>query len=409
MALEEIGLRATDDHLAQVVGERIRFYRSSAHKTKTVVAGLTGITPDYLYQIERGQKLPALPVLAQLAEVLHVELGKLLDSVPVQSRPWTDDLAANAICRALINPPTAPSGSPDGEVLHRAVLDAWTTWQTSPRRYSVVTTRLPALIASAETALRRDEPSGRRAAHRSASDLYCLLRTVTKRIGRGDLSLMVVDRAVRAAEMADDPVRLAGAHWNMSQVLLADGQADAAEAVAMQAIHDLRPLRASGSLDAMALSGALLLIAAIAAVRNGDAWSARDRLHQAAPLADRTGERNTCWTAFGPTNVAMYSVSVEVESGEAAEGLRLAERIEHDHAPSIERRVAFLLDQAKGYQQRRDYGSSVLLLQTALQEAPEDVRYRPAAHQLIRTAIERGRRSVSAEALRLATQVGLLP
>lgn len=32
------------------------------HQTQAVVAGLSGITTDYLYQIERGKKLPALPV-----------------------------------------------------------------------------------------------------------------------------------------------------------------------------------------------------------------------------------------------------------------------------------------------------------------------------------------------------------
>jgi hypothetical protein len=200
---------------------------------------------------------------------------------------------------------------------------------------------------------------------------------------------------------------LAAAHWNLTQVLLADGQAEGAEAVAVQAKDSLRVLVASGDVDAMALSGSLLLIAAIAAVRGGDAWTARDRLHEAAPLARHVGERNTCWTAFGPTNVAMYAVSVEVESGEAVEGLRLAEKIDHDRSPSIERRVAFLLDQAKGFGQRRDFASALLLLTTAEREAPEDVRYRPAAHAVLRAVIERGRRSVSAEASRLAGRVGL--
>jgi hypothetical protein len=43
----------------------------------------------------------------------------------------------------------------------------------------------------------------------------------------------------------------------------------------------------------------------------------------------------------------MYAVTVEIEAGEVAEGLRLAEQIDHRRSPSIERRVAFLLDQAK--------------------------------------------------------------
>ncbi|MGH3516209.1 MAG: hypothetical protein ACRDQ7_02075 [Haloechinothrix sp.] len=103
----------------------------------------------------------------------------------------------------------------------------------------------------------------------------------------------------------------------------------------------------------------------------------------------------------------MYAVSIEVATGEAVEGLRLAEQVEHDRSPSIERRVAFLLDQAKGYQQRRDYASALLLLQTAEAEAPEDMRYRPAAHQILRAVTERGRRSVAQQAVRLACRAGL--
>ncbi|GAB3001127.1 MULTISPECIES: helix-turn-helix domain-containing protein [Amycolatopsis] len=395
------------DHLAHVVGERIRFYRTTARRTKAVVAGLAGITPDYLYQIERGQKVPTLAVLAELATVLHVDLGELLGVVPPPPRQHTDSAAADALYRALVSPATPVPGFRGNDEVRRAVLDAWRTWQTSPHRYTALTAQLPTLIGETEAALRGADAAGSRAAHRSAADLYCLVRTVTKRVGRGDLSLLVADRAVRAAEEADDPVRLAGVRWNLTQVLLADGQTEGAEAVAMHAVDELRPFRANGNLDALAVSGALLLIAAIAAVRNGDAWGARDRLRLASPLAEKTGERNTCWTAFGPTNVAMYAVSIELESGEAAEGLRLAERIEPQHSPSIERRVAFLLDQAKGYQQRRDYARSLRLLETAASEAAEDMQFRPTAHKLLRTTIERGQRSVSAEASRLAGQIGL--
>jgi hypothetical protein len=103
----------------------------------------------------------------------------------------------------------------------------------------------------------------------------------------------------------------------------------------------------------------------------------------------------------------MYAVTLEVESGEAVEGLRLAAQVDHERSPSIERRVAFLLDQAKGYAQRRDFATTLTLLGTAEQDAPEDVRFRPAAHTLLRTVIERGRRTESAGAVRLAADIGL--
>jgi len=42
------------DRLAQVTGERVRSLRLRHGKSQTVVAGLAGISTDYLYEIERG-------------------------------------------------------------------------------------------------------------------------------------------------------------------------------------------------------------------------------------------------------------------------------------------------------------------------------------------------------------------
>lgn len=398
------------DHLAETIGERVRFYRTASRRTKAVVAGLAGITPDYLYQIERGQKVPTVAVLTQLADVLRVSVGELLgtgEREPQQVRT----AAGEAIYRALTNAISANDGEPpDVPMLRRRVLNAWQTWQTSPRRYSQLTAQLPTLIADIEFTARigqADRNSNRRDIHGCASDLYGLLRTVTKRMGRVDLSLLAADRAIRFAEAADDPNRLAAAHWNMAQVLLADGIPEAAETVAVKAAEKLQPFLHDGAVPVTALYGSLLLLGAIAAARHGDAWKARDRIRHVAPLATHTGECNAYWTAFGPTNVAMFAVSVEVESGEAVEGLRLAEHVDHDRSPSIERRVAFLIDQAKGHEQRRDFASALTLLTAAEKEAPEDMQYRPAAHTVLRSIVKRGRRHVAAEASRLALRVGL--
>jgi tetratricopeptide (TPR) repeat protein len=329
-------------------------------------------------------------------------------------RTTTDRVKAatgHALYRALTTPPVLPAAPIDLETLRAQVGTAWRLWQTSRERYTELTTRLPSLISRTEQALRANRAAAElpqhRDAERLAADLYALVRTVAKRLGRVDLSLVAADRAVRAGEAGDDPLRLAAARWNVAQVLLADGEPEGAETVAVQALNELRPWTAGGDLDAIALQGALLLIAAIAAARLGNPWQAHERLGAAEPLAALTGERNSFWCVFGPTNVAMYRVSVEMETGQATEGLRLAEQVNHDRSPSIERRVAFLLDQAKGHQQRRDYASALLLLGTAEREAPEDMQYRPSAHVILRSVIERGRRPVAAEAARLAGRIGL--
>ncbi|MFJ2817553.1 helix-turn-helix domain-containing protein [Streptomyces sp. NPDC087294] len=43
------------------IGDRIRHYRGG--RRQDAVAGLVGITPDYLSQIGRNLKVPSLPIL----------------------------------------------------------------------------------------------------------------------------------------------------------------------------------------------------------------------------------------------------------------------------------------------------------------------------------------------------------
>ncbi|WP_394615249.1 helix-turn-helix domain-containing protein [Lentzea sp. JNUCC 0626] len=397
-----------DEQLAATIGERVRLRCLASRLPKTVIAGLAGITADYLYQIERGLKLPTVTVLKQLAEVLHVSADELLSSSPKRGASTRPGAAGDALYRAFTRPLPPDAAAVDLKALQHNIFGAWQTWQTSATRYSELTPDLPALVVETEQALRsaaNSSAADRREVQFCAADLYALLRSVAKRLGRVDVSLLAADRAIRAGENADDPLRLAMAQWNLAQVLLADGEAEGAEDVAMQAAEALSP-QAAEDLDAVALRGALLLVGSIAAARQGNVWQARERVQTVEPLAKRTGERNTLWTVFGPTNVAMHAVSVEVEAGAAADGLRLAERIDHDRSPSIERRVAFLLDQAKGQVQRRDFGSALVMLSATEREAPEDLKHRPAAHKLLETLVQRARRSVATEAARLATRVG---
>lgn len=399
-----------DERLAHEIGGRVRAARTAGHQTQAVVAGLAGITTDYLYQIERGKKLPTIPVLMRLANALRLPVARLLGQAPASAVRHQAVEAGATLHHALTGVTLPRKPRPVGELRQR-VDAAWYTWQSSPQRYSQLITRLPVLIADIELTAQCYQADVDRAERRMtqgcAADLYGLLRTVAKRLGRVDLALLVADRGLRAAESADDPRRLGAARWNLAHVLLAEHQAGGAEAVVTHAAEAVQPLARSGDLDAMAVYGALLLLGAMASARRGEVWVARERVREAELVATRTGEHNAFWTAFGPTNVAMHAVSIEVEAGDTAEALRLAERVDHDRSPSIERRVAFLLEQARSHQRRRDYASTLLLLQAASREAPEDVGYRPAARQLLDAVIQHGRRPVAAEAVRLASSVGL--
>lgn len=187
-----------DEQLARAIGERVRGRRTTERRKQAVVAGLTGITADYLYQIERGLKLPTIAVLWKLGEVLGVSVGELLGQEPATSGRPPHTVAGEAIYRALVRPVTA--AYPPITELRERLAQAWWAWQTSPQRYSQLVDQLPQLIVDTESAVQAHQAesvTGLRHAKSCAVDLYSLVRTVTKRIGRFDLSLLAADRAVR--------------------------------------------------------------------------------------------------------------------------------------------------------------------------------------------------------------------
>jgi transcriptional regulator with XRE-family HTH domain len=394
------------------VGERVRFYRQARRKTQAVVAGLAGVTEDYLSQIERGLRTPSTALLHRLARALGVPTSVLFGESPAEAATPGHPLSA-AINTALASRGTADNGpAPDLALLRDRVEAAWVSWQASQHRYTQTGPLLPSLITDVESAtraLRRsDDAAQRREAHRTAADLYFLLRTFTKRIGRTDLSLLVADRGLRAAEDADDPLRIAAARWNLGQVLLTTGEPEVAEEVTIKAAEEIRP-HPDTDHDHAALYGALWLVAAIAAARNGDGWTARERLREhARPAAARTGEGNVLWSVFGPVNVGLHAVSVEMETGEASEALRLADDIDASASPSIERRATFALDLARCYDQRHEDAGVLLYLLSAEQESPEDLHYNLLARDLVRGLLRRARPSLAPKVRDLAQRIELV-
>ncbi|WP_262705262.1 MULTISPECIES: helix-turn-helix domain-containing protein [Streptomyces] len=391
------------------IGDRIRRYRGE--RRQDVVAGLVGISPDYLSQIERGLKVPSLPILHAIAQELGVPTAALLADTPAAGRA-APDTTEPAIVQALMGygpPRSAPLAEPTA--LRARVESAWRVWQSSKTRFTDMAGVLPGLIADIEHAARiqrpATDPDRRRTIMRVRADLYFLLRSYLRRTGRVDLSMMAADRAVRAAEEADDPLRAAAAQWNLGHALLASQEPDGAEQVALHAVEELRraPLAEP---ERVAMSGALHLVAVVAEARRRD-WSvARDRLrNHACPAALSVGEGNVMWTVFGPTNVALHEVSVEMEAGDASEALQMADAVDASDLPSMERSFTFHLEVARCHHLRREDAAVLLSLLELEDLAPEDLARTPPARELMLAVIRRGRATHARQAERLAERVGV--
>lgn len=394
------------------IGERLRFYRQGRKKTQAVVAGLAGVSEDYVSQIERGAKTPTIGLLHKFARILGVQVSVLLGEPQFEQNGSIHPVASELNRRMMSFGSPRDGADVDLAGLRERVDAAWQIWQTSPRRFTEGAEVFPALLSDVQAAARSFRAFGeveeRREAARLSSDMYFLLRTFAKRIGRTDLSLLAADRAIAAAYETDDPLRIAGAHWNLGHILIAQNEAEAAEETAVHAIEELKP-HLDGGGNWVALSGALWLVASVAAVRQGDSWAARDRLREhALPAAESTGEGNVLWTVFGPTNVHLHAMSVEMEAGESAEGLSIADRIDVTSSPSLERRTTFYLELARLHEQRRDDAAVLLHLMSAEASGPEDLRYNVLARDLVRGLLKRARPSMAPQVRALAKRIGLV-
>ncbi|WRZ87718.1 helix-turn-helix domain-containing protein [Streptomyces sp. NBC_01007] len=371
------------------IGRNVLYHRQRDGRTVAAIAGLCGITARYLEMIEAGTKVPSAEVLARLAAELGVPIAALFTEAPAKE-PAPPVSTTPSIARALMGHALPTSATVVGPaVLRERVEAAWRIWQCSKNRFTHISDVLPALIEDVEHAVRvhrgGSEPTVRREVLRVAADLYGLLRSYCRRTGRLDLSLMVADRAIRAAQDADDPVRIAVGTWNLGHVLLSHTDAsivDEAKDIALQAADQLRR-SAPASAETAAVEGALELVAVVSDARQRRWTDARRRLaERAAPLAEQVGDGNVAWTVFGPTNVALHAISVEMLAGDAAEGLRLADQIDTAQLPSRERRFTHILELAGCHALRRDDAAVLVHLLDMEALAPEDLARSPLARNL---------------------------
>ncbi|KMS74188.1 transcriptional regulator [Streptomyces viridochromogenes] len=397
------------------IGRRIKHYRrQNGNRSVAVIAGLCGITERYLHLIEAGQKIPSTEVLTRIANELGVPAAALLaEDPPGESAPTQS--VAPAVARALMGHAPARAGDPASPAqLRERVEQTWHVWQDCKERFTEVARVLPSLIVDVERAVRAhrhaNDPAARRDVLRVAADLYGLLRSYCRRTGRLDLALMVADRAMRAAEDADDPVRIAAAAWNLGHVLLSHNEPSAVEEakdIALVAVEQLR--RTPETQESCAVQGALELVAVVSDARRRNWWEARQRLEQrAAPLARRAGEGNVHWTVFGPTNVRLHAMSIEMLAGEASEGLRVADQVDITGLPSRERQFTFGLEVARCHDLRRE-DAAVLVHLLGLEDlAPEDLARSPLARDIVLSLHERVRPTFRPHVTALAERLQLI-
>jgi hypothetical protein len=191
-------------------------------------------------------------------------------------------------------------------------------------------------------------------------------------------------RAIAVGERCADRCLVMAGQLRMGHTFVNSSEEDLALHVLRQAVALAKTLSSDAEPGLVSLTGACALLLAVLEARRGDAIEARRHMRVAAVMAGRLGaDRDDYGTEFGPTNLDLHQVAVEVELGNAAEALRFAERV-NPESLSAERRARFLVDVARAHAQRRAIAPAVAALTEAEMVAPGEV----ADSRLVRDLLE---------------------
>lgn len=395
------------------IGARIKIARHRRGLSQAVVANLVGRSESWLSQVERGiRSVDRLPVLMDLAEVLHVEPQTLL------GRPWRlgpngatfpDVLAPtrhylNSYSHLLDDPPPIVGDVPLAEAVRRA----FGGYQAA--RYGEVAQGLPDLLASADLLVRESGPR-RVEAMAAYVSTYSVASKLMRKLGALDLAAMAADRASTVAMESGSFADRALTSYQVVESLLWSGQFDDAETLAITMAGRLSARVTRQDPTLLSAVGALWLLSSVIAARRADKYEALGRLNRAQNLADELGDdANYGWTAFGPTNVAIHRVSVAAELGEAGEALRAARQVDVSGMPVglVSRRAQLHIDLAWACAQTKQDGEATLHLLEAEKVAPESLRYNVLVREHVREMLTRQRSGSTTVLHDLAVRSGII-
>jgi len=370
-----------DRHLP-TLGERIKELRRERGLDQRGLADVVKRSVSWVSQVERGEIVVSdVGMIQRLAVALSVPSRELVElvlgedaGVLERQRPYVEVLR---LALAGHPAPLAALGmAPRGPTIVRLdrlrdqTAKAWELVHASA--FEELGPLLAALILDLEAASRHTTDD----AHEVFSllaDAYQVAAAMLVKVGDVGAGWIAADRAISAGERCGDRSLIMAGELRMGHTFVNCSEDELALRVLRQAVSLAKTLSAQTEPGLISLTGACALLLAVLESRRGDAEEARRHLKVASALARTLGEdRNDYGTEFGPTNVALHQVAVEVELGNAAEALRLADRVDASRL-SPERQARFLVDVARAHAQRRTIAPAVAALTEAQQIALGEV------------------------------------
>lgn len=393
-------------------GARLQKHRERRGMSRNVLGNLVGKSGDWVKGVESGRLLmPRLQMLLRLAQVLHIEdLAELTGDERMATATYgkTAHEQLPAISEALARYPIIGGDGPaDVAGLAGRVAQAWELWHGARRHRTAIATVLPSLLDEARSTVRAAAGQQRRAAQAALAQVYHLTQLYLSFQPAPELVTLTGDRAMAAAQDADDPHAMAAAAWYVNHVYRDAGQQHEARVqLALDATSLLVPERSE---EDRALWGLLHLAIALSYARvgqSGSAWRHWDFADEAVNALP-AGYRHR-WLIFGRETVDAYAITMLTDLMHGAEAARKADRVDIGALPSATRRSFHTIETARAYHQGRQHVAALHLLRTAFDDSPDTARFNLFTRGTILDLAEHGGATVRREAQQLVHELDLV-
>ncbi|HLL34444.1 MAG TPA: helix-turn-helix transcriptional regulator [Streptomyces sp.] len=376
------------------LGRTLRRLRRLASLTQEELAERSDVSVDVIRQLEQGRKHSArLPTLHALADGLGVELTTLLGDPPaVSSTGEHDGPRFVAVRRAIMPVLWGPEPDPPGpdfsfDRLRERIADGWTQYHAA--EFDTVMKVLPDLIADARAATASGEDGDRGAGFAALAKALQLAGHVAVRMGKTDLALISLERAIDAAGQSSDPLLVPMIVNSMAWTYQRQGRLDDALSIALRAADDIVRAGRTDTADGLKVWGALTMSAATSAARSGDYERAASMMEAAEKEAARVAKLpdagdNRMVSVFSPSSVRIERVRLAVQYGHPQDALALAKgmRLSKNTPPSW--RTWLLLDVARAHTDIGDAAGAVKTLESLRRVAPTWMQHHTLAVAIVR-------------------------
>ena len=395
-----------DEGIGPTIGQRLAQLRGT-RMTQTALAASAGVSVDLVRKLEQGQRhTVTIGNLHRLARALDVDASDLLSKTGSLPHPGPDS-GAVAIRRALTSVADLIDDDADLTPLslteaRRTLTYGWGTYWAG--RYDQLGHLLPGAIVQSRAIVRTVPAAERAEACELAASVHRLAACTVVHLGYGDVAHLALREALRLAEQGADELLPAALRSSVAWLLLTQGRFTESHDLATVTAASLAPTETS-SPAAWSLYGSLLLSGATAAGRSGDRSVAGGLLDEASTAADRTGDRFDYESAFGPDQVLMQTVDVEIVTENYDAALSVSERMPRDTSLPLAARARHLSDLALARTRLNHDGAALDTLLTMETLAPAWTYYQAQPRQIVRELRDR---STDPRLTDLARRIGLI-